>query len=421
MIFVIILVLHGTYLRSRDNDSTGVDWVVMGRIAACAAGFGIGILMIRKALPLGFGAKMILLYGLAAVLSALSCQQATMVVGYSILLLGAGLLVIVLVYSARNLSQLRLVESLWFITVTILAVKDTFIARTGASSEGGADVTRLGMGSTHPCELSLLAVLLFWMSWGRGSGWVRTGMWVLRAFLIYVLIAAETRTSIAAFVVVGMVRYLLTTRDPLRRMVVGVAAAGALSTFILLNLYSSQSWAHDMLEYMKRGQDTKQLSSFTGRTAIWNHATSKMWETPILGHGYAVTRFTLGKPRDAGFQPMHCHNMLLEVFFSTGFAGLLPFLAMLLYNLRWLLGSARRQEAFSKELALNAACSVLAILATSVFESRLAVRLTLFNPLFFFYLVALDRERCFRGLRLNKEWRTHDSRQLLCAGHGCAQ
>jgi O-antigen ligase len=417
VLLVVILVLHGTYLRSRENDSTGLDWVVMGRVLACFCGFGIGVLLLRRVLPLGFGAKALLMYGLAAVLSGLACPYTKLVIGYSILLLGVSLLTIALVGTAKSLPQLRIIETLWFATVCVLAVKDTIITRGGTASEAGADVSRLGMGSTHPCELSLLAVLLFWMSFGRGRGWVRVALWVLRAFLIYVLIAAETRTSLAAFVLAGMVRFLLISRDPLRRIVIATAAAGMLISLVLFNLYSSQSWAGDMLDYVKRGQDAKELGSFTGRTAIWEHVTNKMWETPILGHGYAVTRFTMGEPPNAGFQPMHCHNMMLEVFFSTGFVGLIPFSALLLYNLRWVFLGPRLQQPFSRDLALNGACVVVAILLTSLFESRLVVRLTLFEPLFFFYLITLDREQYFRNLRITDQRRDHDSRELLCAGH----
>jgi O-antigen ligase len=420
VVLVVILVLHGTYLRSRENDSVGLDWVVMGRVLACAGGFGIGVVLLRQVLPLGFGAKALLLYGLAAVLSGVACAHTKLVIGYSILLLGVSMLTIALVGTARNLQQLRIVETLWFVTVSILAIKDTIITRE-AASEAGADVGRLGMGSTHPCELSLLAVLLFWMSFGRGRGWVRIGLWVLRAFLIYVLVAAETRTSLAAFVIAGMVRFLLISRDPLRRIVLGTATAGMLVSLVLFNLYSSQSWAGDMLGYVKRGQDAKELGSFTGRTAIWEHVAHKMWETPILGHGYAVTRFTMGEPPNAGFQPMHCHNMMLEVFFSTGFAGLIPFTALILYNLRWVFLGPRLQRSFSRDLALNAACAVVAILITSLFESRLAVRLTLFEPLFFFYLTTLDREHYFHRFRTPEQRRDHDSRELLCAGHGSPQ
>ena len=417
-----ILVLHGTYIRSRSNVSVPtVDWVILARVLACAAGLGIGLLLLRKALPLGFGAKALLLYGFAASLSAVSCPHAKMVVGYSILLVGASMLMIVLVNAARDLSQLRGIEKLWFVTVALLVVKDTFINRSAGASAAGADVTRLGMGSTHPCELSLLATLLFWMSFGRERGRCPAGMWLLRVFLIYVLIAAETRTSIVAFVLAGLVRYLLAAQDPLKRVVVAGAVAGTLSTFAALNVCSSQSWASGMVGYVKRGQDTEQLTSLTGRTVIWNHVLPKTWETPICGHGYGVSRFTMGQPRDAGFQPMHCHNALLEVFFSTGFVGLIPFVAMLLYSLKWIVASARLQHVVSKGLALNAAAAVTALLVASLFEARLAVRLSLFEPLFFFYLITLDRERYFHKLSLERERARYDTREHLCIGHSGPQ
>ena len=79
-VLVGILILHGTYIRSRSSVSVPtVDWLILARVLACAAGLGIGLFLIRKALPLGFGAKALLLYGLAASLSAVSCPYAKMV------------------------------------------------------------------------------------------------------------------------------------------------------------------------------------------------------------------------------------------------------------------------------------------------------------------------------------------------------
>jgi hypothetical protein len=399
VLFVAVLVLHGTHLRLRSEaGAPTVDWVVLGRVIVCAAAAVIGLMMIRRTGPVGWGGTMLLGYGLATALSGLRCPYRATVLGYSILLLGASLLTIVLVYAARNLDQLRRIERTWFVTVAVLVIKDTVTSHLTEPARPTHDVPRLGAGVTNPVELSLLAALLFWLSFGAERRCPKAVMWGFRAVLMYILIAAKTRTSIFAFLVGGLLYVVLAAPDRLKRIVTVGAVSGTLLSFCLLSVYSNQSWAGDTVDYLKRGQDSEGLASMTGRTQIWNHVLPKISETPILGHGYGVSRLTMGKPRDAGFQPFNCHNTMLEVLFSTGLVGLIPFTVMLLYSLRWIVRYTRLAKVFSRALALHAACAVGALLAGSLSEARLCVRLTPFQPLFFFYLATLDRERHFLRL-----------------------
>ena len=94
----------------------------------------------------------------------------------------------------------------------------------------------------------------------------------------------------------------------------------------------------------------------------------------------------------------HCHNTILEAFFSTGLLGLVPFTLMIIYSLKWIVKSSRLSGIFSQPLTLHAACCIAGLLVTSPLESKLAVKLTLFHPLFFFYMVTLDREIHFAGV-----------------------
>ena len=158
---------------------------------------------------------------------------------------------------------------------------------------------------------------------------------------------------------------------------------------------------------MKRGQDTKELTSFTGRTFIWRHVLKESRRSPLVGRGFSVSRLTMGDIRDADWEwePPHCHNEMLEVFFNTGLFGLVPFIAMLLYSLTWILHSARLQSIFTKSLALHAMFLVVMLFVSAMFEVRLSGKISPVQPLFFFYLMMLDRRGYFRKLQrqLNKE------------------
>lgn len=397
LIFVCILVLHGTHLRTRPGlEVPTIDWLVLARLLACAVGFMAGIILIAKNMPLGFGAKMLLLYAVAAGLSAVTSPYPTTVIGYFVLLLGSCLLMIGLTYSARNMAELETIEKVWFFTVAALVIKDTVTSLVFPAVAVPGQVVRLGMGVTHANELSLLATLVFWLSFSKKRTRHTILVWFLRAVLIYVIIAARSRVSLAALLLGGLVYLFFASRDYLKRWVTISAGVGALSTFFLLSLCLNQGWAKGIVEYAKRGQKVAALTTLSARTLIWEHVLNKSTESPITGHGYGVSRLTMGSIPDARFQPYHCHNALLEVFFNTGIIGLIPFLLILVYDLKWIMTFSRRRCTLSAGLGLHAICSIVILLTISIFEVSLAARVAPAQILFFFYLLTLDCEKRFR-------------------------
>ncbi len=407
VLFVCILVLHGTHIRNRASVAVpGVDWLVLARLAACGFAFVIGIILIPKNVSWGFGAKAVILYVLAAWISIVNTPYPMLVGGYACLLLGVSTLTIALVYHARDIAQLEKIEKVWFFTVAIFVVKDAVTALVCTQASPFPGHSRLGMGVTHATELSLFSVLIFWMSFGMKSRRYRMILWPFRVFLIFVIIAAKSRIPILGFAMGGFCYFLLSTRDYLKRGVV-ISCAGCLVVFLLLALTLGQTWASGMSNYMKRGQDTKELTSFTGRTFIWRHVLKESRRSPLVGRGFSVSRLTMGDIRDADWEwePPHCHNEMLEVFFNTGLFGLVPFIAMLLYSLTWILHSARLQSIFTRSLALHAMFLVVMLFVSAMFEVRLSGKISPVQPLFFFYLMMLDRRGYFRKLQrqLNKE------------------
>jgi O-antigen ligase len=372
-----------------------MDWLVLARLLACAIGFTAGLILLTKNMPLGFGAKMVLLYGVAAGLSAVTSPYPTTVIGYFILLLGASVLMIGLTYSARNLAELETIEKVWFFTVGALVIKDTVTILVFPEMAPPGEVVRIGMGVTHAVELSSLAALVFWLSFRQERTRYGLLMWLLRALLIYVIIGARSRVSIAAFLLAGLFYLVFNSKDYLKRWITVSAGVGALSTFFLLSLCFNQGWANNIVAYARRGQEKAALTTFTGRTLIWKHAFAKSLEAPITGHGYGVSRLTMGQPRHSEWQPSHCHNEMLEVFFNTGILGLIPLTAMLTYSLAWIVNFSRLRQVFSRDLALHAVSVIVIFLFPCMFEPRLGVRLIPIQPLFFLYLLTLDRKNTF--------------------------
>ena len=166
----------------------------------------------------------------------------------------------------------------------------------------------------------------------------------------------------------------------------------------MLSLSFNQSWANNIVDYLERGQDKTGLSTFTGRMDIWRNAANQSLESPIIGHGYGVSRLTMKSLPD--FQPLHCHNEVLEVFFTTGILGLIPFVTMFAYSLKWITCSSWLSRTYSTTFTLHAICVVTMFFVSSLFEARIGGKLLPTHVLFFFYLLILDREKHFSNLRI---------------------
>jgi len=395
-IFISILVFHGTYFRTRPSDVVpAMDWLVFARLLTCSIGFITGFILIPKNVKWGFGSKVLLLYVLATGISAVKSPYPVTVIGYFILLLGASVLMIGLVYHAQNVVQLEKIEKIWFITVSVLIVKDAITSLLFPEMQTVGGVQRLGMGVTHANFLSMLAVLVFWVSFRQVRIKYSALLWLLRAFLIYIIIGAISRVSIAAFLIGGLFFFLFKTREYFKRGIIVFSGVGILLAFFLLSLSFEQEWSNKIVTYTKRGQDKAALTTYTGRTLIWQHALKKSFESPITGHGYGISRLTMGELPTSDARPSHCHNEVLEVFFNTGFLGLIPFLVMLMYSLKWMINYSRLSSLFSTDLALHAVCVIVMLLVSSIFETRLSVRILPTHLLFFLYLLTLDREKHF--------------------------
>jgi O-antigen ligase len=376
-----------------------MDWLVLAQLLTCATGFMVGIVLLPKNVAWGFGAKILLLYVLATGISAANSPYPLTVFGYFILLSGTSVLVFALVYHAQNINQLEKIEKIWFFTVSILIVKDALTSLFIPSLRPSDEVVRLGLGVTHANQLSFFAGLLFWMSFRYSKGRYRVILWLWRIFLLYVIIAAKSRVSIIGFIAAGLCYYFFSTRDYLKRWMV-ISCIGFLAVSFMLSLSFGQNWACSISDYMKRGQDVEELTSLTGRTYIWQHILERLHQSPIAGNGYGVSRLTMGEVPGMDWKPHHCQNEILEVFFNTGLLGLVPFIGMLMYNLKWIRYSSKLQHVFSKTLALDAMCLLAMLLVLSAFEIPLSGKLTPVQVLFLFYLMTLDREGHLRRVDL---------------------
>ena len=391
--FVAILIFNGTYFRIRPmEDIPAMDWLVLARLITSALAFCIGVILIIKSRArFGFGSIVIFLFLVAAALSALNSSYPMTVIGYALVFLGAGILVIGLVQRAQDVGDLEKIERIWFLTMVICILKDAIMSYLLPDTAATGDVIRLGMGISHANSLSLLAAMAFWLSFKQNE--VGKIGWFLRIALIIIIIGALSRVSILAFLSGGFIYFFLRTKVFLKKWIFVLTCLSGLVIFGLI-LSLSPQMTRGVGLYAKRGNTEAELASFSARTLIWKQVIHQWSESPLTGHGFGVTRLTL-QPITYDFQAAHCHNEFLETLFGTGILGLIPLVLMYIYSIKWIIRFSRLKFNFSPDLASHAVAIIVMFLASTFFEARISAKLLPFQLLFFFYLVMLDREKYF--------------------------
>jgi exopolysaccharide production protein ExoQ len=136
------------------------------------------------------------------------------------------------------------------------------------------------------------------------------------------LLLSESRTSMLALALALGVAWLTHRRG----WALGVAAAVLTLMLVLLLTPGSHGW---LVQAVSRSGSVEELSSFTGRTDIWQAVLALIAERPLIGHGYASSREVL----PAGFQgawgwtTSSAHNLWLQAWLTTGLVGLVIVLA----------------------------------------------------------------------------------------------
>ena len=69
-------------------------------------------------------------------------------------------------------------------------------------------------------------------------------------------------------------------------------------------------------------------ATLTARTELWGLAMPFIRNRPILGYGYASSRFISLQVGGVSWDPGHMHNGFLEALYNNGFLGLFLMLAI---------------------------------------------------------------------------------------------
>jgi O-antigen ligase len=202
--------------------------------------------------------------------------------------------------------------TLWgvaFLTI-VPPVRALFLA--GPIFEDG----RLG-NSISPTGLSgiagtlLLIALAFQPMTGNRKAWFLGGAGAIVMFL------AGGKTAIIAAVLSAMLFFLMQKR-------IG-AATGVVAGVLVIGIavISMTPVSAYLMNYA-----SGDAATVTARSGLWAEAVPFIRSRPILGYGYASSRFISLQVGDVTWDPGHLHNGFLEAQYNNGFLGLLVMLVI---------------------------------------------------------------------------------------------
>ncbi|MGA2879225.1 MAG: O-antigen ligase family protein [Bryobacteraceae bacterium] len=176
---------------------------------------------------------------------------------------------------------------------------------------------RLG-NSISPTGLSGIAGTLFLTALAFRPVTGNRKTWFLAGAGAVVMFLAGGKTSIVAGVLSAMLFFLMQKRIA---AAVGVAI-GVLATGVAVIAMTPVSG------YLMNYATSADGATLTARTDLWGLAMPFIRNRPILGYGYASSRFISLQLGGVSWDPGHMHNGFLEALYNNGFLGLVVMLAI---------------------------------------------------------------------------------------------
>ncbi len=188
-------------------------------------------------------------------------------------------------------------------------------------------IERMG-GLGHPNNLGvnvaasmLLMLILFRrnkIQWFVVLGWA--SVWLLTSYFCL------SRTSFA----LTLLGALIINRDILLRwdfvkLMVCASVVGLMGLTYLAGTGQLQKRIENTFSSASKSGDAEELTSFTGRSDIWEYGKSEIAEAPFTGYGYGCQRFVMKEYH------YHCHNTVLNACMGSGIFAGFAILALILY------------------------------------------------------------------------------------------
>jgi exopolysaccharide production protein ExoQ len=189
--------------------------------------------------------------------------------------------------------------------------------------ENGEFFPRMG-GLAHPNTLGqlsgfvLVAVLNLFVSgrWSRQKFiWWGLPIVLITVSALYFSLCRSAMLATAVALMWGFRSSIMNERRIAYFFLTGCLGFGLLFLFFA-SVSSPDSWAEKILSKLTKSGSVDELTSATGRDAIWAETASLIQQRPVLGYGAATSKTLLAE------YSHYTHNMFLNVALSAGvFAG----------------------------------------------------------------------------------------------------
>ena len=139
------------------------------------------------------------------------------------------------------------------------------------------------------------------------------------ALLVLILLLSNSRTSMAITVILLAIHFFARAKFlPYLLMFFALALSG----IILLSPY-----AETVMQILSRSGSAEEIETGTSRTLIWAVVEMLISQKPWFGWGYGSSVFIMPQyERLMGHAAPHAHNIILQVWLTTGLVGVLLFL-----------------------------------------------------------------------------------------------
>jgi O-antigen ligase len=160
----------------------------------------------------------------------------------------------------------------------------------------------------------VIAFVMLWHSQGlKKLFWI--ALFIASAYLIYLM---QSRGAI--FGMAFAMSFVLLFQGK-RSRILGIIFVSLFGLMLLTDVIPVET-INSVKDYIYRGQSAEDFHTLTGRTGTWDRGLAIGLESPLMGWGFQADRFLIKE---------HVHNTYLYAFMTSGFPGLIAFIAGLVW------------------------------------------------------------------------------------------
>lgn len=322
LVFLVVLI-SDISVRGRALDDTGVDAQSAVKFMLWVSGWMLlfwRLSVFKEAFKQSSAGAAALLFALWCLISTIYSPTPLYTFAASVSLVGLWLLAALVARSIpRSTLVVVIAAALTVGMILTLALYLGLRERSMALTEGGTILRLAGIFSA-PNTLGRAAALLLLLV-VLAMFYVKRAIWIPMAIVsggtaAVCLYMSSSRASMLALACAGVVVVL-------RRRPILLTVAIALFVSISAVILAFPSYLQDVKLLISRTGHISEVSTFTGRTFIWEWVLSAFAEQPIQGYGFASTRVVIveGYRGPWGFTTASAHNAWLQSLITVGLVG----------------------------------------------------------------------------------------------------